>query len=156
MAYAVLPPEMASPKATALLLAIALQESKALERRQLSSGPARGFWQFERGGALRGVMNHPQTRGLLASALKQLRFPEAVNDELECLWLIEANDAVAAVFARLLLWTLPEALPDEDQPLMAWEQYLRAWQPGKPHRASWNGYFDEAWTRVNLSSKEHP
>ena len=44
-----------SPEAEVLLLAIATQES-ALRHRTQVGGPARGYWQFERGGGLAGIM----------------------------------------------------------------------------------------------------
>src|SRR5690606_35531315 len=56
-AYALLPSRMDSDRATVMLLAIGLQESRFEHRRQIK-GPARGFWQFERGGGVRGVMTH--------------------------------------------------------------------------------------------------
>ena len=56
-----LPAKMDSPQARAMLKAIALQESRFEHRKQIG-GPARGFWQFEQGGGVRGVLNHPYSR----------------------------------------------------------------------------------------------
>ena len=53
-AFALLPPAMDTPDARVLLLAIGLQESKFSHRLQIG-GPARGYWQFEQGGGVRGV-----------------------------------------------------------------------------------------------------
>ena len=47
-ALALLPAAMNTPQARCMLLAIGLQESRFVHRRQIG-GPARGFWQFERG-----------------------------------------------------------------------------------------------------------
>src|SRR3546814_7242807 len=40
------------------LAAIGYQESKYLTRVQYGGGPAHGYWQFESGGGVKGVMNH--------------------------------------------------------------------------------------------------
>ena len=47
-AMALLPARMDTPEADCMLLAIGLQESRFVHRRQIG-GPARGFWQFEKG-----------------------------------------------------------------------------------------------------------
>lgn len=58
------------------------------------------------------------------------------------------NDVLAAVFARLLLWTLPDALPDVHSYEDGWHQYVSAWRPGKPHPATWRGLYGVAWDAV--------
>src|SRR3546814_6857126 len=53
-----------------MLLAIGLQESRFLHRAQIG-GPARGYWQFERGG-VHGVLSHHASKaeaGKLCAAL---------------------------------------------------------------------------------------
>src|SRR5678815_3532551 len=67
-AYDLLPPRMASPEASAFLLAIALQESRCKFRHQLG-GPAHGFWQFEAAGGTKGVLTHRSTKALAKLAL---------------------------------------------------------------------------------------
>jgi hypothetical protein len=132
-AYTLLPDKMCSREATVLMLAIALQESRAKHRRQVR-GPARGFWQFEHGGGVIGVMNHPASRDHCDAVLGALCYPidsEAVYAALE------HNDVLAACFARLLLWTDPRALPLVGSIEEAWAYYLRNWRPGKPHPATW-------------------
>lgn len=151
-AYAVLPPVMRSREATAMLLAIGLQESRFMHRKQVV-GPARGFWQFERTGGVVGVMTHPKTRGPLSVALTELRYADGADNAYELHRIIEHNDVVAAVFARLLLWTLPEPLPLNGEANRAWQQYLRAWNPGKPHPATWNNFFVESWARVEQGDR---
>ena len=144
-AYAVLPPGLNSPAATAMILATGLQESKFRERRQVGGGPARGLWQFERGGGVKGVVTHPDTRDILRAALVTLRYEKAIGQTLLLYQAIEHNDVLACVFARLNLWWLPVALPDRTQPDSGWAQYIRAWNPGAPHRETWDGYFARAW-----------
>lgn len=150
-AYALLPPAMTSARATAMLLAIALQESDGLRaRRQYGAGPARGFWQFERGtpatrGGVTGVLLHPQVGPLARGVCRAL----VVDPDPAAVYVaIEHQDVLAAAFGRLLLWTLPEALPGRDDAPAAWAQYLRAWRPGKPHPGTWAGHYATAWTEV--------
>lgn len=114
-----------------LLLAIGLQESGFMYRKQIS-GPARGFWQFEKAGGIKGVLNHPATKQLAREVVRYCGIP--VNEESVYSVLAE-NDILAAAFARLLLWTDPQPLPTTEQE--AWECYLRTWRPGKPRPEHW-------------------
>jgi hypothetical protein len=156
-AMSVLPAGMDTPRARAMLLAIGLQESRFLHRRQVNYGPARGFWQFEKGG-VRGVVKHERSRGPLLEALRLLRYEHLINPPTSQIVsiheAIEDNDVLACVLARLLLWTLPGALPSRYQPASAWDQYIDGWRPGKPHRSTWEVLFQEAWARVELSTDQ--
>lgn len=126
-----------------MLLAIAYQESGFDHRIQLIggsrhwweslNGPARGFWQFERAG-VRGVLEHHTTENLAAGLACDLKYPPRVGPIHRGL---AHNDVMAVCFARLLLWTLPQALPAEGDEEGAWLQYIDAWRPGKPHRQRW-------------------
>lgn len=141
-ALALMPPAMGAPAARAMLLAIALQESRCCHRRQIG-GPARSFWQFEVGG-LRGVLAHRASKPHIADALAQLAYP--VTDDATVPYVaIEHNDVLAAICARLLLWTDPQPLPFRDDAQGGWELYLRCWRPGKPHRATWDAFYQQAW-----------
>lgn len=143
-----LPDKMRSPQAAAMLLAITLQESGAAHRRQVG-GPARGFWQFERAGVA-GVRQHPATHDHLDAALRTLCYaPTTTTAVLQSA--IADNDVLACVFARLLLWTLPDALPGSDDPDEGWRQYLAAWRPGKPHPGPWAERYRTAWGIVNAA-----
>lgn len=152
-AYAVLPPAMQSDRATAMLLAIALQESKCAHRYQVprepggKPGPARGLWQFEAGGAVKGVLTHPKTQPYARSALVSLCYSRSLT-VTQIHAHLEHNDVLAAVFARLNLWWLPEALPPRDGARDGWRQYLESWRPGEPHPETWDGYYTRAWTLV--------
>lgn len=126
-AYALLPANQRSREATALLLAIGLQESAFKYRRQIK-GPARGFWQFELGGGFRGVMQHRASADT-ACALSDAR-GYAHMTEAEQFTQLEFDDVFAAGIARLLLWTDPQALPALNSPDEAFEYYLRNWRPG--------------------------
>jgi len=146
-AYSLLPKPMDSPAASALLLAIGLQESEFLYRRQVN-GPARGFWQFERAGVI-GVCTHPRSAPHVEHVLRYLRDSDAVGNASLCHPLLEQQDTIAACFARLLLWTLVEPLPRRDEPERGWAQYLAAWRPGMPRPVEWAANYQEAWERVS-------
>lgn len=149
-AYALLPPKMQSPRATAMLLAIGFQESRFTERRQIG-GPARGFWQFEAGGGVKGVLEHPSTADVIADVLEQLEYSTTVSPAGVTLrhLAIEHNDTLAFCFARCLLWTVPGALPGPGEADLGWVQYIAGWRPGRPHRATWDAFYAEAWMLVN-------
>lgn len=126
-AYALLPAGMRSREATALLLAIGLQESAFKYRRQIK-GPARGFWQFELGGGFRGVLRHSATAKHAKHLLTERRYSGMTESEQFAQ--LEVDDVLAAGMARLLLWTDPKALPALHKPDDAFGYYLRNWRPG--------------------------
>lgn len=145
-ALKLLPEKMDSIPARAMLVAIALQESRCKYRAQIG-GPARGFWQFEMYGGVKGVLNHPASQGHIKSVLGALDYsPDA--KEAACYIAIEHNDVLAAAFARLLLWTLPGPLPAQNSPGGGWSAYIAAWRPGKPHRETWDSFYTDAWDIV--------
>jgi len=130
-----LPKSLDTRAARRQLIAIGLQESRLVYREQIG-GPARGLWQFERGGGVKGVLTHPATAATAAracDALGVLSTPEAVYQTLS------SNDTLAACFARLLLWTDPAPLPDSSE--QGWNCYIRTWRPGKPHAHTWAGFW---------------
>lgn len=139
-----LPKEMDTPNARAMLISIGLQESRFKYRFQ-QGGPARGFFQFERGGGVKGVMSHPKSGPIAKQACDTLRVPfndAAVFDA------IPFCDSLACTFARLLLWTLPGPLAGQGEFDKSWGQYVSAWRPGKPHRGTWNDFYAHAWGMV--------
>lgn len=134
-----------------LLLAIGLQESRFEFRRQLGNGPARGFWQFERGtaaskGGVWGVFLHPVS----AALLQQLCAARGVVCEPSEIWrAIEHDDVLAAGLARLLILTDPAKLPVLGDVDGAWRLYAqRCWRPGKPHPQTWPAYYARALEAV--------
>lgn len=146
--FALLPKVMDTPEARAMLLAIGLQESQFEARRQMGEGPARGFWQFEKGGGVKGVLTHTATRLLAEHVCAELCYLPSVES---CYVAIEHNDVLACAFARLLLWTLPGRLPKRFMHPEAWLQYKAAWRPGRPHEAMWKGNFTHAWDLTEMS-----
>ncbi len=121
----------ADDTARLILLAITGQEADARFRRQHGNGPARGLWQFERGGGVAGVLGHRASIGL-AGALCAWRGVLAGSTEVHAA--LEHDDVLAAGFARLLLWTDPKPLPADEEG--AWALYLRTWRPGAYTRGS--------------------
>ena len=149
-AFSLLPPHMDTPEAQAMLIAIGLQESRFKHRRQVN-GPARGFWQFEKGGGVRGVLTHAKVAPIMAEALTAQAYQVGVDVLYAA---IEHNDVIACVAARLLLWTVPGRLPGPDDPEVGWQQYLDGWRPGKPHRGTWDAFYREAWSQINRVETE--
>ena len=138
---ALLPKQMSSPAAIVMLLTIGMQESRFIYRRQVG-GPARGFYQFEQMGGVAGVLQHYQTGMIIKGVLDRLQYDRSVSTSYLA---IEHNDVLATAFARLLLWTLPDDLPQKDEYDKSWNQYIEAWRPGRPHRQTWNEFYKQAW-----------
>jgi len=142
-AYSILPEAMEDERATNLLMAIGWHESKFAKRVQ-DRGPAKGFWQFEQSGGVRGVLGHKQTAPVALKVLKTLGYPfDHTPFGVYCA--IEHNDVLAFCFARLLLWTVPAPLPHKDQVQEGWRQYAAAWRPGKPRIEEWPHAWGVAW-----------
>lgn len=142
-----LPPAMTSPQARVLLFAIGLQESRFEHRFQVVQGrpgvkgPARGFWQFERMGGCKGVVNHDASRYWMAHVCQA----RDVAFNATAIWnAIETDDVLAAAAARLLLFTDPRRLPEVGDVGGSWNLYLRTWRPGKPHAQTWPNLYMEA------------
>jgi hypothetical protein len=136
-----LPVKMDSARARVQLLATALQESGLAARRQFNNGPAKGLWQFERGGGCAGVVRHEASRPYMLElcADKQIECTAvAVWNELE------RDDVFACAVARLLYWTDGYPLPELSDVNGAWDLYLRTWRPGKPHPEKWPAYHAKA------------
>lgn len=145
-----LPPAMTSPQARVMIYAIGLQESRFENRRQLIKkggellplGPAKSFWQGERtGGMCAGVVRHDASKFWM----HHVCMARGVAFNATAIWnAIEHDDVLAAAAARLLLFTDPKKLPAVGDEKAAWNLYLRTWNPGKPHRATWPALYAEA------------
>lgn len=136
-----------SPQARVMILAIGLQESRFKYRAQLGNGPARSFWQFERGGGVKGVLNHTASK-YKAHDLCQARGVDPVSQNV---WAaMETDDVLGAGMARLLLLTDPRALPAVTDTAGAWDCYVRNWRPGKPHRDTWDAFHAAARAEVGV------
>ncbi len=134
-------------EARRFLLAIALQETNLEHRRQVAAsgnetGPASSFWQFEQPGACVEVLS----RSGIAKYMRAMCEDFNVTPTPFGLWTaMQYHDIIAACAARLLVYTLPGALPT--LPEEGWQQYTAAWRPGKPHRNTW----DDCWQRADLT-----
>lgn len=137
---ALLPDKMNSPEAIALMIAIGLQESRFKHRKQIG-GPANGYWQFESGGGVRGVMTHHSSRSHARSVCEKLGVEWSQNIIYNA---IVDNDKLAACFARLLLWTDANPMPAIGESDKAWDYYIRNWRPGKPHPETWSELYHQA------------
>jgi hypothetical protein len=146
-AHALLPEPMDSTRALVMEFATGLQESRLTHRRQLvgdpprPTGPAKGLWQFERGGGCRGVVEHQASRYWM----QRVCVARGAAFTASGVWnAIETDDVLAAAAARLLLFTDPRKLPDVDDERGAWNLYLRVWRPGKPHPKTWPAFHRQA------------
>jgi len=138
-----LPPQMDTADARAFLIAIALQESRLIHRRQIG-GPARGYFQFELAG-VDGVLTHHRSGDVAMRLCLELDIGPTAPLVYEA---IEFNDVLACGFARLLIWTIPAPLPKRTNFAESYAQYLAGWRPGRPRPATWENYFLDAWTQV--------
>lgn len=146
-----LPRAMDTDAARVMLLAIGLQESRFLHRFQkvhgdpYAKGPARGFWQNERGG-IQCVLTNTATKDQAAMLCKARGVPVSA-DMVHAR--VEFDDVLAAGLARLFLWADPRPIPmvDADHET-AWQCYLRNWNPGKPHRETWDEFHAAARGQV--------
>lgn len=139
-----LPGKFNSQQATVMLLAIGLQESRFQHREQVR-GPAKGFWQFERGGGVTGVLTHPLSRRYAQAVLELRRNAVQPFASAESVHLgLADDDWLACAFARLLLYTDAQRLPSIGDAEGAWDYYRRVWGPGKPHRGTWDGLYLKA------------
>lgn len=144
-ALALLPAKLTSPQAFVMLIAIGLQESGLTDRVQKNGGPARGLWQFEQGGGIRGVLRHDATGGLAAQVCEARDVPAVAAH----VWAqLPHDDILAAAFARLLLYSDPQPLPKLGDEVGAWALYLRTWRPGRPHPERWPGNYAQALLAV--------
>lgn len=151
-ALGMLPVRMESDAARVMLLAVGLQESRLKYRYQkvasdpYARGPARGLWQNERGGIFC-LMTNQATKGHLVTLCATLRVP---FDQVLIHATLEHNDILAAGCARLFLFADPKPLPPMDPAdhETAWQCYIRCWNPGKPHRETWDEFHAAALEQV--------
>lgn len=140
-----------SDGARTFLLAVAGQEANWTARYQSSPsdtpGPARSWWQFESGGGVKGVLRHRASSTLAKAACAAFN----VVPTQSAVWrAMEGHDLLAAVMARLLLWTDPYPIPTRQDE--AWQCYAnRLWRPGKPHPKRWPANWNAASAAVQAS-----
>lgn len=129
-----------------ILMAIAGQESAWTHRYQVSAGmeagPARSWWQQERGGGITGVLTHRSS----AAMAKALCAAADVRPEPAAVWrAVEGHDLLAYGMARLLLWTDPGAVPTTEE--AAWICYVdRLWRPGAAKTPVGRALLREKWS----------
>lgn len=109
-------------------------------------GPARGLQQFELGGGVRGVLNHPASKDLALQVATARRVPATTASVI---WgELSKDDVLAFAFGRLLLLTDPRPLPSLGDAIGAWKYYERNWRPGKPHFSRWGENYSAALEAV--------
>lgn len=118
-------------QARVMVMAIAGQESNWRARRQIG-GPARSYWQFEKGGGVAGLFAVTPTQ--LQAVCTHLDIPCDPTTVFEAMaW----NDTLGCCMARLLLFTDPAQLPAVGDVQGGWSYYQRNWRPGAPHPEVW-------------------
>lgn len=139
-----LPSRMDTVSARLMMLAIQKQEDPEERRYQVvkrteatksenivgertAKGPARGLWQFEAGGGIKGVLGHKSTAEYIRGVCDHF---DVIPDTTHCWRALEDNDVLAACFARLLLWSDFGALPKVGDAEGAFDMYLKNWRPG--------------------------
>ncbi len=150
-ALLLLPARMTSPQAEVQLLATHLQEAPNREQCQLPAkpgkcGPARGIFQFERGGGVAGVLRHPASRPHVLTVCAALGVTPTLDGIFDAL--PTQCDVLDAALARLLYWTDPFSLPKLGDEQGALDLYLRTWRPGKPHPGAWPPNYAKALEAV--------
>lgn len=134
-----------SPNACIQLLATGLQESKLTFRRQHNNGPAAGLLQFEAGGGVKGVLNHPASKGLAVTLCNA----RGVTPSQSAVWnALQTDDVLAMGFGRLLYWTSPKSMPTRDDVEGSWNLYVSQWRPGQPRHETWAANHAAAVTAV--------
>lgn len=133
-----------SNEARVEMLAIAGQESDWQARLQYG-GPARSWYQFEKGGGVHGVLTHPASKPLIEKVCDALLISCDDDTVYEAMaW----NGFLAAAMARLLLWTDAAPLPKVGQVEQGWDYYNRNWRPGAPHPEVWPDKYKTAQSIV--------
>lgn len=143
-----LPAKMDTPNARRMLLAIGLQESGFATTVQYGGGPAHSYWQFEQGGGVKGVLNHPASKQLAADACAAW----GIDCTPKSVWIAMGEPEYqdfAAVMARLLLWT--DAHPMPTNAADGWDYYNRNWRPGKPHPAKFPACWNSASAALGIA-----
>jgi hypothetical protein len=141
--FSLMEPRFDAPRARVQLLTTAQQESGLRYRIQQPNGPAHSWWQFEEKGGVQEVMNHAVTGPHLRKIVADLGY---AWDRRSLYNLMTNNDLLAGCMARLLLYIDPRPLPTTAQE--GWNQYLARWRPGKPHRETWDDYWEQASDHV--------
>jgi len=147
-ALSVLPARLTSGAARAMLVAIALQESDLRHRRQIG-GPALSYLMWEPGedSALPGVLKHPATKDMARDFIAALDYTGLDAEELRQATVYDCT--LSAGLGRLLLYTLPMALPQRHDSTEAWGQYMQAWRPGKGKPERWLTRWLAAWELIS-------
>lgn len=158
-ALVVLGPKLASDEARVMMLAIALQETRLRDRRQVADDGrylgqyGRGWWQFERKGGVAAVMESPATSAAMRGVCELLTVP---FDDASVHEAIAWNDRLAAIAARLFLYQDPSPLPALGDQQAAWASYLRIWAPGKPRPDDWPANYKLALAAVSGAAATVP
>jgi hypothetical protein len=121
-----------------LLLAIAIQESSLMHRRQTPNGPARSFWQIE----AETCVDCLARSGTVRKFWDGMGFANGVHYSVERA--LENSDIAACAVAAGILRLTPGKLPIMGDEEGAWSYYLKAWRPGRPRKERWRSSYAKA------------
>lgn len=147
-----LPITMRAAAAKVLLYATSRQENPKRLPQQVG-GPAVGDYQFERGGGVKGVVEHRSVAEFTRAVCRARKVQCDTGNIYEAL---KTDPVLAAALARLLYYTDPKALPAVGDEAGAWALYLRTWRPGayarQPEelRAKWRKNYADAMAAYGL------
>lgn len=149
---ALLPVTMRTTAAKVLLYTTSRQENPKRLPQQVG-GPAVGDYQFERGGGVKGVVEHRSVAELTRTVCRARKVQCDIGSIYEAL---KTDPTLAAALARLLYYTDPKALPVVGDEAGTWALYLRTWRPGayarQPEelRAKWTKNYADAMKAYGL------
>lgn len=162
-ALELLPSKLNSIKARVLMLAFAMQESELHYRRQMvgnpprPTGPAKSFWQAEQGGGMVHGVRVFKGGGVAEMADSVYHKRGLFNDPMQVaskdsiIWnAIEQDDILAAALARLLIYTHPNPLPEDNEVYNAWMYYLKTWRPGAYERGT-QSQRNDLWRKFKVN-----
>ena len=147
-----LPAAMRTAAAKVLLYATSRQENPKRLPQQVG-GPAVGDYQFERGGGVKGVVEHRSVSELTRAVCRARKVQCDTGSIYEAL---KTDPVLAAALARLLYYTDPKALPAVGDEAGAWALYLGTRRPGayarQPEelRAKWTKNYADAMKAYGL------
>lgn len=144
-----------SVKAMVQIIATGLQESQVMFRKQVPSGPARGFLQIEPPTAIAAYDKDAYLRGELmnlrlnTTQLLPTNTTAARRNYLANV--CELNDPACVLIGRSIMWLDPSPIPEIGDVEGAWDFYaLKTWRPGKPRPEHW---WDNYMQAVNVVQK---
>jgi len=120
------------------IIAVSMQESGLVTRRQFGGGPARGYLQFEQYGVILDIVT--RRNGSRFARMFNLTLNEYMTlkeTATELYVAVEYNDILGVMMMidkyRLDHISIANDTTDDQR----WDAYIKTWAPGKPRREHW-------------------